>query len=104
MIIHHIKEKGKPVGCMLTIVNDDEFFIGVSKCNPVDKYNKNIAIDIAFGRANECIKTNRENIFKVLPKSWHKKYLNFFDRSTRYYKDKNSSYSCIKCKNMILNK
>lgn len=103
MIIHHIKEKGKPAGCMLAIVNDDEFFIGMSKCSPDDIYKKNIAVEIALGRSNECMKKNKV-LYKVLPKSWHKKYTDFFERSVRYFKDKNPSYSSIKCYNMILKK
>lgn len=100
MIIHHIKEKGKPVGCMLAIANDSEFFIGVSKCSSHDTYNKNIGIEIALGRVKKCMETNKSNLYRV-PISWYKKYLEFYERCSRYYKDKNASSHCSSCVNII---
>lgn len=113
MLIHYIKEKGRPCGCMLAIKSDDEIFIGFAKCGPEDYYQKIVGYEIAHGRALKFThaierdenglskKFNNKTLYLRLPLSWHNRYLDFIERAQRYFKDATLHYSVSKCRDYI---
>lgn len=49
------KSKGVPIGCVVAL---DKNHIGWSLCNPKDKWNKKLGLEIAKGRAS-----NNKNVY-----------------------------------------
>lgn len=50
--VRHPHNKHKLVGCVLSILNDEnEVVFGWSQCNPLDQFSKQLAVEIAMGRA-----------------------------------------------------
>ncbi len=102
-VVEYIKNPKKNLnGCMIGIKVDDEYFIGFSKCSPLDKFNKKIAYEIAYGRAKMF--TGSRNLSDCMPSSYRKKFIEFNDRCRRYFKDANPNYSIVKFLSTITKK
>ena len=50
-IVKYIRKNKTPIGVMVAIKTADGFRFGYSLCNRKDKFNKEMALKIAFGRA-----------------------------------------------------
>jgi hypothetical protein len=81
-IVKYIRKNKTPIGVMVAIKTADGFRFGYSLCNRKDKFNKEMALKIAFGRAE-----SHEN-YEVVPHVIAKNHDEFIDRCNRYYKIK----------------
>lgn len=81
-IVKYIRKNKTPIGVMVAIKTIDGFRFGYSLCNRKDKFNKEMALKIAFGRAE-----SHEN-YESIPHIIAKNYDEFIDRCNRYYKIK----------------
>lgn len=92
MLKQYVRGKNrKKLGLMVAYPDGDgKVKIGFSKCHPrLDSFNKEMAHDLAIGRAerNQDILPNVPN--SDLPELWY-----FVNRCRRYYKDKSFPEWC----------
>ena len=87
-VIQYVRnKKGVPLGVVVSVKNDGGFSVGYSLCNKKDRFRKETALKIAFGRAEskgailEVHEIPRE-IIKVIPM--------FVERCKRYYRTENA--------------
>jgi hypothetical protein len=88
MLISYVRnDKGQPIG---VVASPGKYLVGVSICNPKDKFDRQLGLEIACGRAMRV-----ENIYpKTLPNR-NDLSLDMLDdmvdtmyrRSRKYYKD-----------------
>jgi len=79
------KKNGKKVGMLIaTAFREDSFGVGYSLCNTkLDKFDKQRAVQIAFGRAYK----NANGDALEIPQSIRDEYALFYCRATKYFKD-----------------
>ena len=90
LISYNRNKHGDPTGVLVAMPWDDNggFTIGYSQCRKTDKFNKDMGLRIAIGRAelfNPLSNNIPHNIRKMLP--------TFIKRCERYYKVKVLPYS-----------
>lgn len=95
MLVTYIRNRrGEKVACLVAARLLDDIGIGWSKCNRLDRFNKEIARFIAEGRANKCLinKNPRcidEKIINkdTVPTCVKKNIYDFVKRAKKYFKD-----------------
>jgi hypothetical protein len=88
MIIQYVKRKNQPIGCFVAVRRDDgEIVIGWSLCRKGDRFNKQLAKNIALGR---CMNGS----YSALPFSLFHQMMDFISRAERYFKTKRSEMIC----------
>lgn len=100
MLVNYIRKNEKLIGCVVGLANDEkEVGVGVSLCNSKDKFNKDIALKIAIGRAYKSIEHGRKGLpgwsdnnkirHEWIPESKKKfveeAYENMLKRCVKYY-------------------
>ncbi len=86
----YFREKNHRRGVMIAFVSPDDpdqVLIGWSLCHrKLDRFNVNIGIDVAIGRALTWSFLTDRN--KYIPASMYNSFMKFVDRMKRYFKDK----------------
>jgi hypothetical protein len=94
-VIQYIRDKsGKPRGALVAIKAEGGFGVGYSLCNKQDKFSKDMALKIAFGRAlvGAEIQTrivsrfSDSSVGNCIPHLINKVLGKFTDRCKKYYK------------------
>lgn len=87
MLVSYIRDNvGKPVGCIVAVQHaSGDVTLGVSLHNPKDKWNRNLAKEIAIGRAH-C-----HGVMPYIPRKKEKFVVesvrSMINRASRYFKD-----------------
>ena len=90
--------KRRLIGVLVSFQWDNKIYIGFSKCSKKDVFDKEIGLNMAAGRAQSLIDSNK---FYDIPVSLTNHYVEFCDRSKRYFKDATLSTSSLKSLNQI---
>jgi len=81
------QHKRRLIGVLVSFQHEDQIYIGFSKCNRKDEFDKDIALDIAIGRAM-CIVNKKGDMQPYsIPFSLATHFVEFVDRSKRYFKN-----------------
>ncbi len=88
-LVQRIIKKNKRVGTFVSFPVKQEdgttfFYVGYSLCNPIDRFNKFLSLQIANERA-------RLMHIKDVPISIRTEFILFLDRCKRYYKNESLS-------------
>lgn len=79
-VIQYIRDKNNnPRGVLVAVKHENGFRIGYSLCNKKDRFNKNMALKIALGRANAMSDG-------PIPHPVDRMLEEFTNRCKRYYK------------------
>lgn len=80
-IISYIRNrKGKPVGVLVAVKNEQGYSVGYSLCCKRDRFCKEMGLRIALGRANGTAEPVPHPVRRALPE--------FTARCQRYYREK----------------
>lgn len=81
-------EKGKPFGCLVSVLQGDTISVGWSMCSPVDQWDRDVAQNIAWARASmqEDLVKDDPRLVLLIPQSIAKQFEEFMYRSMRFYK------------------
>ncbi|MEK6832651.1 MAG: hypothetical protein AABY32_01275 [Nanoarchaeota archaeon] len=80
---------GRKVGVVVATIKDGLFWFGWSLCNEKDEFNRKIAYDIAYGRANKYsnpVEKYDSGQFSNLPNSVKKTVKKIYSRCVAYFK------------------
>jgi len=89
-LVHYVREKnGTPRGVLVAVKLDESHIsIGWSYCRKTDRFTKERAIDIAFGRAMSGLALNSDQ----MPQQLHRDLPLFLERCKKYYKNGSGSW------------
>jgi actin-like ATPase involved in cell morphogenesis len=80
-IIQYVRNrKGLRIGAIVATKSENGFNIGYSLCNKKDRFNKEMALKIAFGRAEF------ELVSPEIPRDISKMLPEFIERCKKYYR------------------
>jgi len=79
--------KGKPFGCMVSVVQGDTISLGWSLCSPRDEWDRDVAQSIAWARATMCqdLVKNNPDLILTVPQSLARDFEDFMFRSMKYF-------------------
>jgi hypothetical protein len=81
-VIQYVRnKKGRPTGVIVAIKSDQGFNVGYSLCNKKDRFDREMALKIAFGRAelhNQIPAEVPREICRIIP--------DFIARCKKYYR------------------
>lgn len=81
-IIQYVRDrKGRPLGAIVAVKRKGGFMVGHSLCNRLDRFDRETALKIAFGRAESW-----EVVPGDLPKDIAKRLPAFIERCKKYYR------------------
>jgi len=90
--------KRRLIGVLVSFQWDEKIYIGFSKCSSRDVFDKEIGLNMAAGRAQSLIGSDK---FYEIPVSLTSHYAEFVDRSKRYFKNATIATSVLKSLNLI---
>jgi hypothetical protein len=80
-IIQYVRnKKGQRIGAIVATKSESGFNVGYSLCNKKDRFNKEMGLRIAFGRAEF------EQISPEIPREIAKMLPEFIERCKKYYR------------------
>jgi hypothetical protein len=88
-VIQYVRNKKNiPLGVLVAIKTPEGFRIGYSLCNKKDRFNKNMALKIAIGRAGFGLELGSGESYppSYPPHPVRKMISAFYDRCKKYYK------------------
>lgn len=86
-VIQYVRNrKGIPVGVIVAMKSDGGFGIGYSLCNRKDRFKKETALKIAFGRAES---NGASLMLHELPRGIARVLPEFMERCKKYYRTEN---------------
>lgn len=91
--IYHVRDKkGMIIGTLFASKEHDQIYVGWSKCNPVDKFNRSVAILKAHQKAThigEWMRNKEDNLVwidgTIVPKEIRKNLPEFVERVSRRF-------------------
>jgi hypothetical protein len=84
-VIQYVRNKKNiPLGVLVAVKTPEGFRIGYSLCNKKDRFNKNMALKIAIGRAGFGLELGSGESYP--PHPVRKMIPAFYDRCKKYYK------------------
>lgn len=77
-------QKGKPYGCLVSVIQNGTVSVGWSLCSPRDEWDRDVAQNIAWARATMC----EDMVGKTLmvPQSIASQFEEFMFRSMKYFR------------------
>ena len=86
--VNGVFQKGKPFGCLVSVLQGDTISLGWSLCSPRDEWDRDVAQNIAWARATMCEDLVKEDstVTLMVPQSLVKEFEEFMYRSMRYFK------------------
>ena len=90
--------KRRLIGVLVSFQWEEKIYIGFSKCSSRDVFDKEIGLNMAAGRAQSLIGSDK---FYEIPVSLTSHYAEFVDRSKRYFKNATIATSVLKSLNLI---
>lgn len=77
-------QKGKPYGCLISVIQNGTVSVGWSLCSPRDEWDRDVAQHIAWARATMC----KDMVGKTLmvPQSIAAQFEEFMFRSMKYFR------------------
>lgn len=76
-------QKGKPYGCLVSVLQDNTISVGWSLCSPRDEWDRDVAQNLAWARATMC--ENMDGAILVVPQSIAAQFEEFVFRSMKYF-------------------
>lgn len=77
-------QKGKPYGCLVSVLQGNTISVGWSLCSPRDEWDRDVAQNIAWARATTCEDMVGKTL--VVPQSIAAQFEEFMFRSMKYFK------------------
>lgn len=87
-MVNGVFQKGKPFGCLVSVLQGDTISVGWSLCSPRDEWDRDVAQNIAWARATMCEDLVKKDptIRLLVPQSLAKEFEEFMFRSMKYFK------------------
>lgn len=76
-------QKGKPYGCLVSVIQGNTISVGWSLCSPRDEWDRDVAQNIAWARATMCEDMVGKTL--VVPQSIAAQFEEFMIRSMKYF-------------------
>lgn len=84
-VVQYIRKNGRPLGAIVAVKGEYGFRIGYSVCSKKDRFKKETALKIAFGRADTW-----NLIPHDVPKDVSRNLPAFIERCKKYYRTDNA--------------